>query len=279
MKTGLLLAAALALPASAAAPARAPEDAVAAVLRRMRATLRYAPDAPAPRGPHEWTGRRALTAGTVNGCVESAKAFQTLLRAEAPGVRARLIDSFDAAAEGGHAVVEVTGSDGTPFLVDAASFDRLPGAPHVSDEELARPVDIRPEAKGRIYQFPGKADAFAEKVPGGYRLSEYPYGAAFSGTPRRRDFADRAALERALSEYAPPDAADFRWARDHGLILSYDGPDRTGFLYAGANGTSRHVVYSCRDEEPVTDAVTDLEPAARARYAREGKGGCGRPAR
>jgi len=62
---GLILAAFFLTPVAVdAAPPSSPEKAVVRVMRNMRAALRYRPEAPAPRGPHEWNARRVLEAGT-----------------------------------------------------------------------------------------------------------------------------------------------------------------------------------------------------------------------
>mgnify|MGYP001588797543 CR=1 FL=1 len=186
-----------------AAPGPTPDEAVVQVLTRMRATLRYRPDFPAPRGPHEWEAQRVLAAGTVNGCVESAKAFFTLFHEAFPSFKAVYLDSFNAAGNGGHAVVQVTGSGGRDFIVDAASFEKLPGRIEVSEEALATQVDFRKDRLGRVVQFQGRGDVFLEKVGDAYQMLVYPLGQVFDGPVlSRKSLRTLSELNQALADYA-----------------------------------------------------------------------------
>lgn len=266
----LTLAVMLLSPLSAAQAAPTPEQAVVRVMTRMRASLRDQTELPAPRGPHEWNARRVLAAGTVNGCVESAKAFFALLREEAPSVEAAYLDSFNAASDGGHAVVAVTGSDGREFIVDAAAFSRLPGRIEIGEAALSARVDIRPDLAGRIVQFKDKGDAFLEKTADGYRMTVYPPGEAFDGAVRsRRPFRTLAEMNAALNDYASGGAVDFAWLRDHGLILPFADSEKSSFVYLDASGgLARHIIYGRFKALPEPDDAEKREPAARERYAR-----------
>lgn len=263
--TALLLA-----PTSQAAPS--PEASVVRVMTRMRNELRYQTDRPSPRGPHEWTARRVLEAGTVNGCVESAKAFFTLFREECPPCKAVYLDSFNAAGDGGHAVVQVMGSRGEEFIVDAASFERLPGVVELDEAALAAPIDIRPDRRGRIVQFKGRGDVLLEKTGGAYAMTVYPPSEVFDGKPiLRKSLTSLTALNRALSDYAAEPSVDFRWLRDRGLILPFADSGRTAFVYSSPDGgLSRYVVYGRFTALPEPDDAEKREPAARQRY-RAGK--------
>lgn len=245
-----------------------PEEAVTRVLTRMRASLRYAPDVPAKRGPHEWDPARVLAAGTVNGCVESAKAFFTLLRQEFPGLKAAYLDSFKATGPGGHAVVQVTGSDGVDFIVDAASFERLPGPFKFGEADLAAPVDVRKDRAGRVVQFAGRGDVYLTKSGGDYLMLVYPPGQVFDGPLRSQEsFKTLAELEASLAAYAGP--VDVRFLRDHGLILPFADAKRDSFIYPDpAGGLARYVVYGRFSRLPAVDDAESREPAARARHAR-----------
>jgi len=265
-----LLVMTLLAPAASAASSPTPEEAVARTLSRMRGTLRYATELPAPRGPHEWDARRVLAAGTVNGCVESAKAFFALLRDGDPAVKAAYLDSFNAVGDGGHAVVAVTGSDGREFIVDAAAFEKLPGRVAVDEAALAAPIDIRPDRKGRIIQFPGRGDVLLEKSGGAYQMTVYPPSQVFDGPVRsQKPFRTLAELNHGLADYASPTPTDFAYVRDHGLILPFADPEKTSFLYIDpAGGLALHVIYGRFTRLPEPDDAEKREPAARARYAR-----------
>ncbi|MCM2303313.1 MAG: hypothetical protein NDJ72_01310 [Elusimicrobia bacterium] len=268
---GLILAAFFLTPVAVDA-APAPEKAVVRVMTRMRASLRYRPEAPAPRGAHEWDARRVLEAGTVNGCVESAKAFFALFRAECPSCRALYLDSFNAAGEGGHAVVQVTGSDGADFIVDAASFERLPGRVGLDGAALAAAVDIRPDKKGKIVQVKDRGDAFLEKADGGYRMTVYPPGEVFDGKAvSRSSFTTLAGLEGALADFSAAAPVDFAWLRDRGLILPFADAGKTAFVYSNpGGGLARYVIYGRFPALPEPDDAEKREPAARERHARTG---------
>lgn len=268
----LIFAVALLSPTARAAPAPTPEQAVAQVMTRMRASLRYRTEVPAPRGPHEWSAERVLAAGTVNGCVESAKAFFAIFHEAYPSMKAVYLDSFNAAGAGGHAVVSVTGSDGRDFIVDAAAFERLPGRVEIDEPALASPLDIRKDRRGRIVQFPGRGDVLLEKAGGEYRMLVYPPSEVFDGKVLSRVSARTlAGLNRALADYAGAAPVDFAWLRDHGLILPFADAGKTAFVYSDpAGGLARYVIYGRFAVLPETDDAEKREPAARERYARTG---------
>jgi len=257
-----------------AQPAETPEEAVVSVLKYMRGAVRYQPGLPEPRGPHEWSGRVALANGSVNGCVESAKVFFELFRAAFPKYKAVYLDSFNAAGDGGHAVVGVTGTDGNAFIVDATAFTRLPGPASVDESSLSGPVGIRPEYTGRILQFRGSADVFTGKKDGKYLMKVYPYGEVFDGPVRsERSFGTLEELNGALAGF-PAQLTNFRYLQDNGFILPYVDPERTGFLYAGSSSPlSKHVIYGCYTILPDRDDAEKIEPAARENYAKTGKAG------
>ena len=153
-------------------PASGPAEAVGNVLVFMNSALRYAPDQPIERGPHEWTAAQALGYGTFNGCVEAERVFFRLFRTAYPGFKARAIGSFNASApSSGHALVEVENADGSAFLVDTASFGKLPrsllkvtGFTKLADTDLAAPIAFAPEHRGVIIQFEQDSDIFVEKT-------------------------------------------------------------------------------------------------------------------
>jgi len=273
MRSLIVAAAILSAGAARAAPGPTPEQGVARVMTRMRASLRYRPEVPSPRGPHEWSARRILAAGTVNGCVESAKAFFALFHEAYPSFKAAYLDSFNAAGDGGHAAVQVTGSDGRDFIVDAAAFERLPGRVELDEASLAAPVDIRKDRAGRILQFPGRADVFLTKAGGAYRMLVYPLGEVFDGPVRsQKSFRTVAELNAALGDYAAAVPVDFAFLRDRGLILPFADPEKASFVYLDpAGGLARHVIYSRFASLPEADDAEAREPAARERYARTGR--------
>lgn len=276
MKPSLLLVLALCL--AAVPPARAadtPEEAVASVFARMRRVIVFDGSFPAPRGPHEWSAEQALAAGSVNGCVESAKVFFALFKAAYPSFDAAYVDSFDSSGpNGGHAVVEVTGSDGRPMLVDATQFQRLPGAAEVSEAELSLPIDIKPGAKGRIKQFPGKADVIMEKVGRNYHAVVYEYMHAYGRKLSEQTFDTLRELNRWLGGFsdAPAPAPSFAEIKRLGLILPYGDATLSSFRYVNA----KHVIYGCYRTLPAKDAAESIEPGARLAFIKTGRGlSCG----
>lgn len=269
---------ALALLASRPARSQTPEEAVAEVFATMRRVVVGDPGSPAARGPHEWPPERSLEAGTVNGCVESAKVFFALLRRSHPHVEAAYVDSFNSACENaGHAVVAVRGSGGEPFLVDAAAFERVPGRRPVSEAELDRSIDIRPELRGRILQFAGDSDLLVRKTDGGYRVVRYAYGRVFGDALSSRDFRTLDELNAWLRAYPAAARAARRLSFGElerlGLILAYDGAGFSSFQYRNAcgEGASRHVIYGCHKRLPKEDRAEAVEPAARLRFKKTGE--------
>jgi len=247
-------------------PHDTPEEAVAGVFKIMVRAVEFRPDFPAARGPHEWNGRFAFTKGSVNGCVESAKVFFELFRAAYPAFKAVYLDSFNSASpNGGHAVVEVTGSDGNAFIVDAMAFPRL----GLDDRAIA-------EKNGDILQFPDRGDVFIKKGPGErYRMSIYPYRQVFNGKLLLdRTFGTKEEVKRALGKYTPWPEFGFGDVAGRGLILSYADASRSGFLYSNpAGGKSLYVIYGCYSRLPDTDNAEQREPKARKDYFDHGKTG------
>lgn len=241
------------------------------MLTEMRGSLRYAPDAPAARGPHEWDASRVLAAGTVNGCVESAKTFFTLFHRGFPGLKAAYLDSFNSTGPGGHAAVQVTGSDGIDFIVDAASFERLPGPTVVGEADLGAPLDVGKGKTGRIVQFAGRGDVFLTKSDGAYLMLVYPPGEVFDGAlSSQTSFKTLAGLNAALAAYATP--VDFQFVFDHGLILPFADAKRESFVYPDpAGGLARYIVYGRFSRLPARDDAESREPAARRRYSQQGR--------
>lgn len=273
---------AAAVEAVKAMPARGPRDGVGNVLRVMAESVRYDPDHPQPRGPHEWSAERSLAAGSVNGCVESAKVFFRLFTAAYPSAKALYLDSFNAdCPSGGHAVVEVADADGSVFIVDASSFERLD--PGVREEDLARPVDIRPSLKGVVIQVPGKSDIFVAKRRGEYVAALYPYGQVFveGKLEKTAVFPTLAGLNRHLAAAAERPGASFDELRRLGLILDYADAGHASFLYGNwcGAGQARHVIYGCYSSLPDKDQAEAIEPAARKQFRSDGKVlTCRRPA-
>jgi hypothetical protein len=258
-----------------ARPHSTPEEAIAAALASLRHFVRYDSGRPSPRGPHEWSGRRALAAGTVNGCVESAKAFFEIFHAAFPKYHAVYLHAFNSVAPGGHAVVEVTSSQGRALIVDAASFEQLPGPVRLDDESLSRPVDIRKEFSGQVLQAAGRADLYLRKDDGRYRLTVYPYGQVFDGNALMdQSFATREELEGAVASFMSSAPADYAQVAASGLILSYFDAAKTGFLYHNEDGgLSKHIVYGCFAEPPAPDDAEEIEPTSRENYRLTGKAG------
>lgn len=252
------------------APASSPEEAVAGVFALMRRVIIHGGDS-APRGPHEWSAEQSLGAGSVNGCVESAKVFFALFKTAYPSFDAAYVDSFNSSGPGGHAVVEVTGSDGRPFLVDATPFSRLPGVVEVTEAELSRPIDIRPESKGRILQFPGKADVLMEKEGAGYHAVVYDYMGAFGPKRSEQTFDSLGELNRWLGGFSGESACTaptFSDIKRLGLILPYDDHELSSFQYVNA----KHVIYGCYRALPAQDEAERVEPGARLAFGRTGRG-------
>ncbi len=106
-------------------PAKSPGDAARNVLLFMRRYLK--PAGGAQRGAHEWSAEQVLNEGSTNGCVESAKVFFEIFKSAYPHYRPVYLDSFNSACpKGGHAVVEITDSGGSPFIIDSAFYPSLP---------------------------------------------------------------------------------------------------------------------------------------------------------
>lgn len=256
-------------------PAGDPWEAVGNVLVFMNGTLRYAPDQPIERGPHEWTSGQALGYGTYNGCVEAERVFFRLFRGAYPAFKARAIGSFNSAAPaGGHALVEVEGGDGSAFLVDTSAFARLPrnllrnGAREaLTEEDLARPVDFSPEHRGVIVQFDQDCDMFAEKTKDGYRAVRYPYSRIFDAAPLGEErFASLASLNSYLSGYGRADVSLYG-LRKLGIVLDYADKERSSFLYGKKQ--DKLVIFACDTDvsEKTGDEDTGLEAKARKEYA------------
>lgn len=250
-------------------------EAAGNVLVFMNGTLRYAPDQPIERGPHEWTSRQALAYGTYNGCVEAGRVFFRLFRGAYPEHKARAIGSFNSAAPaGGHALVEVEGKDGTARLVDTSSFARLPrnllrnGArEELTEKDLARPVDFSPEHRGVIVQFDQDCDMFAEKTKDGYRAVRYPYSRIFDAAPLGEErFTSLAGLNSYLSGYGRADVS-LEGLLKLGIVLDYADKERTSFLYGKKQ--DKLVIFACDTavSEKTGDEDTGLEAKARKEYA------------
>ena len=137
------------------------------VLKYMAGALHYRGDVdhPASRDPHEWRGGRVLAEGNFSGCVEAAKAFKTLYDASSPPRLSVFVGGTMKGQDGGHAVVEITGSDGSPFLVDTSMFQRV--APTVSEAGVVR-------AGGKTLQT-GKEDLHIDKKNSHYVMSRWQY--------------------------------------------------------------------------------------------------------
>ncbi|OGR37564.1 MAG: hypothetical protein A2X29_00680 [Elusimicrobia bacterium GWA2_64_40] len=256
-------------------PAGTPEQAVINVLKYMRHSLVLDPDVPFQREPHAWTGREVIEAGTVNGCVEAAKAFFDLSRAAYPKFRLVYLDSFNSARpDGGHAVVEAAASDGRAYIVDTSAFPRMPGAFRLTDKDLSRPVPFNPKYTGKVLQFNKSVDVFATHEGGRYLLYVYPYGTVFGPLKEKREFGTLKEMNRALGKY-PAAVVDAAYLRDKGIALQYLDTGRSAFLFAGA----RHVVYTCYTRLPYPDNALEVEAVAREAYAGTGAAGtCNRAA-
>ncbi|OGR44542.1 MAG: hypothetical protein A2X35_00315 [Elusimicrobia bacterium GWA2_61_42] len=258
-------------------PASGPAEAVGNVLVFMNSALRYAPDQPIERGPHEWTAAQALGYGTFNGCVEAERVFFRLFRTAYPGFKARAIGSFNASApSSGHALVEVENADGSAFLVDTASFGKLPrsllkvtGFTKLADTDLAAPIAFAPEHRGVIIQFEQDSDIFVEKTKEGYRAARYAYGRVFDGKPLGEElFSSLAAVNAYLAGYGRADLS-LGALRKLGIILDYSAPDKSSFLFG--KDKARHVVFACDSGVSEDKDSAALEAKARQEYAAGGK--------
>ncbi len=258
-----------------AAPQQSAEEAVVNVLRAMNGRLSYAPDG--RRGAHEWTGRRSFNDGTINGCVESAKIFFSLFHTAYPAYDVAYVDAFNSGCpNAGHAVIEVTGSDKRPYLIDATRFEALASA-RVKEPDLGRVVDFRPDRKGVIKQWPSVGDVFLEKAGGAYRSSVYEYQRVFDGKLLKvQDFRTLGELNAWLdsSDPAAKTPITFDWMKKAGLVLPFDDDSRSSFKYPNAcaqgNAPVKHVIYGCYRELPDPDPAEQLEPDARSNYAKSG---------
>ncbi|HAH06776.1 MAG TPA: hypothetical protein DCM05_09670 [Elusimicrobia bacterium] len=265
-----------------AAPARGPREAVRNVLLFMKSSMKYAPDRPVQRGPHEWTARQSLAYGTSNGCVEAAKVFFELFREAYPAFPALAIGSFNSACpDAGHAVVEVEDGDGSAFLVDASSFERMPGGlnagwgpSRLSLEDVRRPVSFRPEVRGAVVQAFEDSDLFVEEKAGGYRAARYEYGQVFDGKLLEEvRFKTLDEVNAYLARFVKAEVS-FEDLERTGLVLRYDGPDKAGFLYADPcrdGAKARYVVFACDAAPASKDGSEAVEPLARRQYEKTGR--------
>lgn len=258
-------------------PAGTAHDAVTNVLVFLNSTLRYAPDQPVSRGPHDWSSRQVLAYGTFNGCVEAERAFFRLFKEAYPGFKARAIGSFNASKkEGGHALVEVEDADGSLFLVDSSAFGKLPRsllkrtAHHdLTDRDLATPIDFAPERRGVIVQLSGDSDLFVESTGTGYRVTRYPYARVFEGAPLAEEkFPSLKSLNAYLAAYGRTDVS-FKALRELGIVLDYADPGRMSFLFGREK--ERYIVFACDSSISEDGDSSALEATARRQYAATGK--------
>lgn len=258
-------------------PAAGPREAVSNVLIFMNGSLRYAPDQPVERGPHEWTARQALGYGTYNGCVEAERVFFGLFKAAYPKFKAWAIGSFNSASpSGGHAVVEVEDKDRSTFLVDTSSFGKLPrsllrsaGYRDLSEEDLSAPITFAPEHRGAVVQFAQDSDIFVERTSEGYRAVRYVYGRVFDGEPLGEErFPTLTAVNRYLSGYGRADIS-FDALRKLGIILDYADPGNGSFFYGRKK--EKYVIFACDSSVTEDKDSADLEAKARKAYAAGGK--------
>jgi len=258
-------------------PAGTAREAVTNVLVFLNSTLRYAPDQPVTRGPHEWSSRQVLAYGTFNGCVEAERAFFRLFKEAYPGFKARAIGSFDSSdQQGGHALVEVEDADGTLFLVDTSAFGKLPRSllkrtahKDLTDRDLANPIDFAPERRGVIVQLPEDSDLFVERAGSGYRVTGYPYARVFEGDPLIEEkFTSLKSLNAYLAAYGRADIS-FKALRELGIVLDYADPGRMSFLLGREK--KRYIVFSCDSSISEDGDSAALEAKARRQYAATGK--------
>ncbi|MCX5784518.1 MAG: hypothetical protein NTX59_02410 [Elusimicrobia bacterium] len=258
--------------------ADSPREAVSNVLVFMNSALRYAPDQPAQRGPHEWTAQQSLGYGTFNGCVEAERVFFRLFRTAYPEFKARAIGSFNASSQsGGHALVEVEDKDGSTFLVDTSSFGKLPRSllksagyqRALTEEDLARPVSFSPRHRGAVIQFAQDSDIFAEKTKEGYRAVRYAYSMVFDGAQLGEEhFPTLAAMNSYLSGYGRADVS-FDALRKLDIILDYADSNKDSFLYGKEK--AKLVIFSCGSSVSEDKDSAELEAKARKEYAARGK--------
>lgn len=188
-------------------------------LRESLASTMGRPQKGQNRDACSWDSRRVLAAGSYNGCVEVARAFQDLLRAALPGVSTRYVSSFDvdAAAAGdwrrgkdpaGHALVEVLLPGGGSTLVDPGVFL---GAGRVTDVMLQGAHGPDPNRKGIVLQPQGqRVDVHIARKDGRYEISRYPSNNVFNehALLSRETFADLRAVNKSLSPLYPPPTFD-----------------------------------------------------------------------
>lgn len=225
------------------------------ILTYMARSIRWHGDAgrPVPRDPHEWSGSRVIAAGSFNGCVEAAKAFKSLYDASNPSDPARFVGGTLKGEDGGHAVVEVTGSDGKPFLVDTAMFPML-------SPSLDPRLTVRPE--GMTIQT-GKEDVNVKLIDGRFVLTRYQYRHLFQEDRKigsTLHFPDPGAVNAWLRENASP-ARSFEALKRLGIVQY----ERNG-SFSGLNGKTLFV-YQKTAGEPFSG--TDAQRRANGQRALE----------
>jgi hypothetical protein len=199
-------------------------------LRTMADKLHFAGEGDASREPHEWTGAQVLSAGSVNGCVEAAKAFKKLYDGAGPPSPAVFVGGTRRGRPGGHAVVEVTGEDGRPFIVDTVLFESL--KPQASEDEASGPRGVTLQTNGQ--------DVNIRKTSGGYVVDRYEYGRLFQDDRRLGETEVYRSLDEALKTAGP---GSFDQLRAAGIVKE----ERNG-TFVGPEGETEYVYLKTPDE-------------------------------
>ncbi|MBI4371619.1 MAG: hypothetical protein HY552_04910 [Elusimicrobia bacterium] len=227
------------------------------VLRHMASAIRFHGDVdrPAPRDAHEWAGERVLAEGNFNGCVEAAKVFKVLYDASNPPRRAVYVGGTRKGQDGGHAVVEITGTDGIPFLIDTSMFGRVVRI--VSEAEVARP-------EGKTLQT-GREDIHIDKKNNGYAISRWQYAHLFQAERRLGpdiEFGDLRGVNAWLAKNAVA-LRDFPGLKKAGIIKREDNGNFIG------PGGEREYIYLKTENAPFSG--TDQERIESGQRALEDK--------
>jgi hypothetical protein len=209
------------------------------------------------RDASSWHAADVLADGRTNGCVESVRVFQTLLRTARPDIQTRYLSSFDlgwarqARQDGdwskarGHAMLEMTDpKTGRKSLLDPTQY-----APGLFDEKdlgkTLRAQGIDRPGSGKVLQT-GEEDLLLRRMPeGSYSLIRYRRGSVADPAmmlERPRIFESMEALQEAVARTrGPRSAADLRRS---GAVR--DWPEDGGYVMGGAP----YVIFDSRGSCP-----------------------------
>ncbi|MFA5928846.1 MAG: hypothetical protein WC838_06085 [Candidatus Margulisiibacteriota bacterium] len=179
------------------------------------------------RDAAEWTGKRVLAEGNINGCVEATKLFMILMKGTAQSADIKYLSSYSEKGAKliieelkkpealrnkeliknppGHAMVEVTEyQTGRKIIVDASMFDRSILGRNIRDNLItAGTVVGKRTVQGQVEQFEGKNDVLINKQNGDYELVLYDYGDLLGTEKGRYRFSSRAEANQFLNNIDP----------------------------------------------------------------------------